>query len=108
MARLVGKAAAVPDTEEVDTVTELAPQKMPTVDEVLEAVGTDTVALKARIGDLLGKFPNGVPQALLFDVINNAVSPQALFLKIAEAYIAATGVALTGGGPVGHSSAEVA
>jgi hypothetical protein len=79
----------------------------PTLEEILAAIGVDNEALRERILTLIGQFPGGIPQQLLFDAINNAVSVNALYLKIGEVYVAAQKFALTGKGPVGHASVEL-
>jgi hypothetical protein len=114
MARLVGKNVPeqAPEGDPAGgsapaPVTPEAP-KMPTVDEILAAIGVNNEALRARIAALLATFPNGIPQQILADTVNNVISSAALLLKIGEVYVAAEKFAQTGKGPVGHASVEVA
>jgi hypothetical protein len=81
---------------------------LPSVDEVLAGAGVDVEALKRRIADLLASFPNGIPQGILTDTIENFCSARAIYTKLGEVYVAAHKFAQTGKGPVGHASAEVA
>jgi hypothetical protein len=85
----------------------LPPSPLPSMLDILAAIGVDNAELQARIAYLLTKFPNGIPQQLLFDCINNVVSAQALYLKIGEVMVAAQQFSRTGKGPVGHASVEV-
>jgi hypothetical protein len=109
MARMVGntKAGRIPDADVVVEEDGGAGMKFPTVAEVLVSIGTNNEVLQARIAKLLAQFPNGIPQQLLFDAINNSVSTQALLLKIGEIMVAAKKFSQSGKGPVGHASVEV-
>ena len=84
------------------------PSPFPSLLEILEGIGVNSAALQAHIAYLLSKFPNGIPQQLLFDAINNVIPAQALYLKIGEVMVAAQQFSLKGKGPVGHASVEVA
>ena len=109
--------AALPDSDAAEAAdgvvaAEIAAidgsKKPPTLAEILAAIGVDTPALETRIAALLAPVPGGIPQQLLIDAIENAVSASALYLKIGELLIAAQLFSKTGKGPVGHASVEVA
>lgn len=83
------------------------PSPLPSMLDILEGIGVNSAALQAHLAYLLSKFPNGIPQQLLFDAINNVIPAQALYLKIGEVMVAAQQFSLKGKGPVGHASVEV-
>jgi hypothetical protein len=119
MARLVGirseperQSDADPEGGSVGPVVRkpsppTAALKTPTVEEILASIGVNNEALKAKIAELLLKFPNGIPQSIIFDLLNNTVSTPALYAKLGEVYVAAVKFSQTGKGPVGHASVEV-
>jgi hypothetical protein len=115
MARLIGKKSDT-STEPIVVPIEEPPgkkpgpvidAKSPTLAEIMEAISVNNDALQASIAMLIERFPLGIPPQLLFDTINNAVSRQALYLKIGEVYVALQKFSQNGKGPVGNASVEL-
>lgn len=82
--------------------------KIPDALSLLGGARVDVDALLKRVDELTRQFPLGIPEGLLVDALENAISTRTLYARLGEVLVAWNLFRQTGKGPVGHAPVEVA